>query len=453
MAALAERDRARRGAAQRRAADERGRVPCDRAGRCRRHRCAPMSRRRRRGASEGAQSGPSCRCSLLAIAVGGGGERGVRGAALATCARRWPRPAQADACAASRRRLHPARLCRSGSRRRRGARPIHAALRGRMPLRIAGHHGLIPCVRDPFPGTLRPTEQGAAIVREIAGAIPPDTLCVSHDFAAVLAAKPGTPREINWIGELQAFDGGSADRPLRAQRLRPQRTSSSSRCGATTTSRSASRRMMPRRSSALTARDAVSRVVATCSARSARIGQGRMLRSASAAPGAAARHGPARPRTRRHARTSATWSAAADRPCLEQSEADAAMLLGEQRQHAAFEQEGGDLLDRDHVGIVGRRIRRADHAEKVARPIFVEQHRPGRRANRRWHGRGPSRRRRASRSGRPAARWWPGIRNRAACRGTRSARPGRANNRRRRTISGRYRHSPMRLRHCRPSRP
>jgi tetratricopeptide (TPR) repeat protein len=90
------------------------------------------------------------------------------------------------------------------------ARAIHATLRGRMPLRIAGHHGLIPSVRDPFSGTLRPTEQGAAIVREMAGAIPPDTLCVSHDFAALLAADSGSAAGISWIGELQAFDGGAA---------------------------------------------------------------------------------------------------------------------------------------------------------------------------------------------------------------------------------------------------
>ena len=87
---------------------------------------------------------------------------------------------------------------------------IHAALRGRMPLRIAGHHGLIPSVRDPFSGAIGPTEQGAAIVREIAGAIPPDTLCVSHDFAAMLAASTGSAAGINWIGEVQAFDGGAA---------------------------------------------------------------------------------------------------------------------------------------------------------------------------------------------------------------------------------------------------
>jgi hypothetical protein len=41
------------------------------------------------------------------------------------------------------------------------------------------------------------------------GAIPPDTLCASHDFAAVLAGAAGAAG-INWIGELQAFDGGAA---------------------------------------------------------------------------------------------------------------------------------------------------------------------------------------------------------------------------------------------------
>jgi tetratricopeptide (TPR) repeat protein len=98
------------------------------------------------------------------------------------------------------------------------ARIIHARLRNRMPLRIAGHYGLIRCVRDPFTGSSRPTESGAAIVQAIAGAIPPDTICVSHDFAAVLAAGAETPSEANLIGELQAVDGGS---PTSLYALRP----------------------------------------------------------------------------------------------------------------------------------------------------------------------------------------------------------------------------------------
>ena len=90
------------------------------------------------------------------------------------------------------------------------ARAIHSRLRGRMPLRIAGHHGLISCARDPFLGTLRPTESGTAVVKAIAGSIPPDTICVSHDFAAVLAAASPGPSGASWIGELDAYDGGSA---------------------------------------------------------------------------------------------------------------------------------------------------------------------------------------------------------------------------------------------------
>lgn len=90
------------------------------------------------------------------------------------------------------------------------ARAIHGRLRARMPLRIAGHYGLVPCVRDPFIGALKPIESGTGIVRAIAGAIPPDTLCVSHDFAAALAARAGAPSGAHWIGELKAFDGGSA---------------------------------------------------------------------------------------------------------------------------------------------------------------------------------------------------------------------------------------------------
>ena len=89
------------------------------------------------------------------------------------------------------------------------ARLLHARLRDHMPLRIAGHHGLIPCVRDPFLGALRPAGSGVRIVEEIAASIPVDTICVSGDFAAMLAATSETASEANAIGELQAADGGS----------------------------------------------------------------------------------------------------------------------------------------------------------------------------------------------------------------------------------------------------
>jgi len=145
--------------------------------------------------------------SLLAISVGGGGEDGFEGRlqdvravlVLAEGAVIAPHlsgdciligyPGPAEAAAA--------------------ARLIHGRLRDRMPLRIAGHHGLIACVRDPFLNSLRPTGSGPRIVEEMAASIPADTICVSGDFAAVLAANAAAPSEANAIGEIQAGDGGS----------------------------------------------------------------------------------------------------------------------------------------------------------------------------------------------------------------------------------------------------
>jgi tetratricopeptide repeat protein len=89
------------------------------------------------------------------------------------------------------------------------ARAVHVRLRGGVPLQIAGHYGLIECVRDPFSAALRPTGSGADIAEAIASAIPPGSVCVSDDFAAMLAAG-GAPGEASWIGELNALDGGSA---------------------------------------------------------------------------------------------------------------------------------------------------------------------------------------------------------------------------------------------------
>lgn len=100
----------------------------------------------------------------------------------------------------------------------RAARAVHASLRGNMPLRIAGHYGFISLVRDPFVEAVRPSENSARILRAIVEAAPPDTICVSLDFAAALAAGSGGPGCAHWIGELHAFDGGTSI-PLYA--LRP----------------------------------------------------------------------------------------------------------------------------------------------------------------------------------------------------------------------------------------
>ena len=90
------------------------------------------------------------------------------------------------------------------------ARRLQAQLGATLPLRIAGHYGLVATVRDPFTGALRPTESGGAVAIEMAASMPPDTICVSRDFAAALAAHAGRAGDAAWIGELAAFDGGSA---------------------------------------------------------------------------------------------------------------------------------------------------------------------------------------------------------------------------------------------------
>ena len=101
------------------------------------------------------------------------------------------------------------------------ARQVQARLGGKMPLRIAAHYGFIPVVRDPFIGAPRPTRHGADIVRGVASATPPDTICVSLDFAAVLAAGGDDPGCASWIGELRALDGGP---PIPLYALNPARS-------------------------------------------------------------------------------------------------------------------------------------------------------------------------------------------------------------------------------------
>ena len=132
--------------------------------------------------------------------------------------------------------------------------------------------------------------------------------------------------------------------------------------------------MMPRRSSALTAREAVSRVVDTRSARSDRIGLGRIVRSALCRAwrsNSACTRPTADKATCSYMRDAVCWSrstitlrsARPMQPCCSASKAS----------DAAFEQEGRHRFHRDDVGVVPCRIRRADHAEEVARPIFVEE--------------------------------------------------------------------------------
>ncbi|HYJ30422.1 MAG TPA: tetratricopeptide repeat-containing protein [Allosphingosinicella sp.] len=89
-------------------------------------------------------------------------------------------------------------------------RQVHTQLAAPGAVGIAAHHGLISTVRDPFSAALRPTGKGAAILKAIAQAAPPEIVCASLDFAAALAAGSDGPSGATWIGELQAFDGGPA---------------------------------------------------------------------------------------------------------------------------------------------------------------------------------------------------------------------------------------------------
>ncbi|HEY5713269.1 MAG TPA: tetratricopeptide repeat-containing protein [Allosphingosinicella sp.] len=90
------------------------------------------------------------------------------------------------------------------------ARRVHARLRDSMVLQIAGHYGLIDCVRDPFSQVVRPVGSGVDIAETIADSSPPGSICVSDDFAAVLAVGSADQGEASWIGEIQARDGGPA---------------------------------------------------------------------------------------------------------------------------------------------------------------------------------------------------------------------------------------------------
>ena len=189
---------------------------------------AVQSRGRRRPPSL-----PAWRCSRSASA-------GVRGSGfeerLGRGERSSGRRRRSRARAPSQRRDDRCRLCRlrggggGGARGAcRAARPAAAA--DRRPLRADRQRA------RSLLATLRPTGSGADIVAAIAGAAPPGSICVSDDFAAVLAAAGGWPGEANWIGEIQAYR-----RRLRrsastlSSRAPPYRISSSSRCGATTTS-------------------------------------------------------------------------------------------------------------------------------------------------------------------------------------------------------------------------
>ena len=62
-------------------------------------------------------------------------------------------------------------------------------------------------------GSFKPREHNMLpvdIAETIADSSPPGSICVSDDFAAVLAAGGAGQSEASWIGEIQARDGGPA---------------------------------------------------------------------------------------------------------------------------------------------------------------------------------------------------------------------------------------------------
>ncbi|HYI40055.1 MAG TPA: TRAFs-binding domain-containing protein [Allosphingosinicella sp.] len=75
-------------------------------------------------------------------------------------------------------------------------------------LRIGGQYGPSPTFRDPFSGTVRLTPAATAAAAGALASAPPGTACVTDDFAAALAAAGPRRPASEYIGELDAPDGG-----------------------------------------------------------------------------------------------------------------------------------------------------------------------------------------------------------------------------------------------------
>lgn len=75
-------------------------------------------------------------------------------------------------------------------------------------LRIGGQYGPAPTFRDPFSNTLRLAPVATAAAAGALASAPPGTACVTDDFAAALAAAGPHRPASEYIGELDAPDGG-----------------------------------------------------------------------------------------------------------------------------------------------------------------------------------------------------------------------------------------------------
>ncbi|HEX8261893.1 MAG TPA: tetratricopeptide repeat-containing protein [Allosphingosinicella sp.] len=79
---------------------------------------------------------------------------------------------------------------------------------GQEALRIGGQYGPAATFRDPFSGTPRLAPAATAAAAGALASAPPGTACVTDDFAAALAAAGPRRPASEFIGELDAPDGG-----------------------------------------------------------------------------------------------------------------------------------------------------------------------------------------------------------------------------------------------------
>jgi hypothetical protein len=85
-----------------------------------------------------------------------------------------------------------------------------AALRKAVPgVRIGGHYGAAESYRDPFSGGERIGGDAAAAVAGALASTLPGTVYVTEDFAAALMASGSHAPRTEFIGELEAHDGGA----------------------------------------------------------------------------------------------------------------------------------------------------------------------------------------------------------------------------------------------------
>jgi hypothetical protein len=82
------------------------------------------------------------------------------------------------------------------------------AAAGQSDLRIGGHYGASRCLTDPFTGARRPAGSIVPIAAAAAASAPPGSVIVTEDFAAALAVASEVRVQLEYVGELNAFDGG-----------------------------------------------------------------------------------------------------------------------------------------------------------------------------------------------------------------------------------------------------